>query len=112
MIDKVKRRMKKKMRRAKLRGGLFPRLSVFRSQKHIYAQIIDDKKRETLVAASDLNLSLKGTKTKKAEEVGKILATNALKKGIDKVVFDRGSYAYHGRVKSLAEAARQTGLKF
>lgn len=91
------------------------RLAVFRSNKAIYAQIIDDEKRETLVAASDLgNLSNLGnlTKTEKAREVGKILAKKALKKGIKKVKFDRRSYKYHGRVKALAEAAREGGLEF
>ncbi|MBI4999707.1 50S ribosomal protein L18 [Candidatus Gottesmanbacteria bacterium] len=92
-----------------------PRLSVFRSGKYIYGQIIDDKKGETLVAANDQKLKIKDEKLKKTErakEVGKILADKALKKGIKTIVFDRGTYKYHGRVKALAEGARDGGLKF
>lgn len=89
-----------------------PRLSVFRSLKHIYAQIIDDEKGVTLVASSSLQLKLKGRKTDVAREVGKDLAKRALEKGITEVVFDRGPYKYHGRVKALAEGAREGGLKF
>lgn len=99
------------------------RLSVFRSAKHIYGQIIDSEKGETLVSASDTNLSnltnltnLKKTektsKTDKAFLVGKLLAKTALEKKIDKIVFDRGRFRYHGRVKALAEGAREGGLKF
>jgi len=93
------------------------RLSVFRSNKHIYGQIIDDKKGKTLVAASDVamkqssNRAIKN-KTERAREVGKIIAERALKKDIKTVVFDRGSYKYHGRIKALAEGAREGGLKF
>ena len=94
-----------------------PRLSVFRSLNHIYAQVIDDLKRHTLVSASTLDPEIKGeadgkAKTGKAELVGLLVAKRALNKGISQVVFDRGGYKYHGRVKSLAEAARQGGLKF
>lgn len=88
------------------------RLSVFRSLKHIYAQIIDDEKGHTLVAASSLALKLKGNKTEVARQVGRALAEKALKKGIKQVVFDRGPYKYHGRVKALAEGAREGGLEF
>jgi len=94
------------------------RLAVFRSNKYIYAQIIDDERGHTLVAASDLgdlrnlsNLSDLGN-LEKAREVGKILAKKALKKGIEYVWFDRRKYKYHGRVKALAEGAREGGLKF
>jgi len=88
------------------------RLSVFRSNKYIYAQIIDDEKGGTLVAASDLgDLSNLG-RLEKAREVGKILAKKALEKGIEYVYFDRRNYKYHGRVKALAEGAREGGLKF
>ncbi len=94
-----------------------PRLSVFRSLKHIYAQIIDDTIGHTLVAASTLDPEireeLKGkTKTEQAKLVGKLIAKRALEKGITKVVFDRGGHKYHGRVKALAEAAREGGLIF
>lgn len=87
-----------------------PRLSVYRSNAHIWAQIIDDTKAATLVAFSDLGL--KGTKTQKSELVGTKIAQAANKLKIELVVFDRGSYRYHGRVKALAEAARASGLKF
>lgn len=94
-----------------------PRLNVFRSLKHIYAQIIDDTAGKTLVAASTNDKELKETLTnggnvKAAAEVGKLVAKRALEKGIDTVVFDRGGYIYHGRVKALAEGAREGGLKF
>jgi large subunit ribosomal protein L18 len=91
------------------------RLTVFRSNKYIYAQIIDDGKRGTLVAASDLgNPSNLGnlTKTQRARLVGELLAKRALKKRIKQVWFDRRGYKYHGRVKALAEGARERGLKF
>ncbi|MFZ8813346.1 MAG: 50S ribosomal protein L18 [Thermus aquaticus] len=96
--------------RVKRTGRL--RLSVFRSLKHIYAQIIDDEKGETLVAESSLALKLKGNKTEVARKVGLALAEKALAKGIKQVAFDRGPYKYHGRVKALAEGAREGGLEF
>lgn len=90
-----------------------PRLAVFRSAKHIYAQVIDDTLGKTLAAASDLKLGKKGqTKVDIAFAVGKKLAADALKKGINQVVFDRGGFAYHGRVEKLARGAREGGLKF
>lgn len=89
-----------------------PRLSVFRSSKHIYAQIIDDTSSKTLVAACDKNVKGKMTKLQKSEEVGKIIAQLALDKKIEKVVFDRGGHAFGGRVAALAKAAREKGLKF
>ncbi len=94
-----------------------PRLSVFRSLNNIYAQVIDDSKGQTLVAASTLDPEIKNdgagkSKANKAELVGSMLAKRALSKGINQVIFDRGGYKYHGRVKALAEAARQGGLKF
>jgi large subunit ribosomal protein L18 len=94
-----------------------PRLAVFRSEKHMYAQIIDDIKGVTLVAASTTEKAMK-EKLKKtwnveaAKEVGKLIAERALAKGIKEVVFDRGGFKYHGRVKALADAAREAGLKF
>jgi len=94
-----------------------PRLSVYRSLKHIHAQIIDDIKGHTLTAVSTLSPDIKkdgksGGNVASAAVVGKMLAEVALKKGIQKVVFDRGAYPYHGRIKALAEAARKAGLKF
>jgi large subunit ribosomal protein L18 len=89
-----------------------PRLSVYRSLKHIYAQIIDDEQGITLVASSSQVVEAKGRKTDVAREVGRDLAKKALEKGITEVVFDRGPYKYHGRVKALAEGAREGGLKF
>jgi large subunit ribosomal protein L18 len=93
------------------------RLSVFRSSKHIYAQVIDDSKGLTLAAASSLDKELKGqlksgADKSAAEQVGKLVAERAKKAGLEKVVFDRGGYMYHGRVKALAEAAREAGLSF
>jgi large subunit ribosomal protein L18 len=93
------------------------RLCVFRSLNHIYAQVIDDLKGHTLASASTLDAEIKGeaegkAKTSKAELVGSLVAKRALGKGITQVVFDRGGCKYHGRVKALAEAARQAGLKF
>ncbi len=104
--------------RAKVEGTtLRPRLCVFRSLTHIYAQVIDDLKGHTLTSASTLDPEIKGevvgkVKTAKAGLVGSMVAKRAINKGINQVVFDRGGYKYHGRVKALAEAARQSGLKF
>lgn len=93
------------------------RLCVFRSSKHIYAQVIDDAQGKTLAAASSLDKDLrksssKGSDVKVAESVGKLVAERAIKAGVKDVIFDRGGYLYHGRVKALAEAAREGGLKF
>ncbi len=102
-----------------MRGKVFgtaerPRLVVFRSNRGIEAQLVDDLEGKTLAAASWLQLkkSFKGSKTEQAAEVGKLLAQNAKKTDIEGVVFDRGGYLYHGRVKALADAAREGGLKF
>ena len=91
-----------------------PRLNVFRSLAHIYAQIIDDEKGITLAAASSVEKDFKGKggNIEAAKAVGKAIAQKALDKGINEVVFDRGGYIYHGRIKALAEAAREGGLKF
>jgi large subunit ribosomal protein L18 len=107
-------RVRRSIRRA---AGGRARLSVFRSSKHIYAQIIDDEKGETVASASSLEketrASLKtGADVNAAKTVGKLVASRAIGKGITDVVFDRGGYRYHGRVKALAEAAREGGLKF
>jgi large subunit ribosomal protein L18 len=90
-----------------------PRLVVFRSNRGIEAQLVDDLAGHTLAAASWLNLrTFEGNKTQQAAEVGKLLAANAKKAGVERVVFDRGGYLYHGRVKALADGAREGGLKF
>ncbi len=88
------------------------RLSVFRSAKHIYAQIINQNEGRTVVEANSKSLGLAGKKTEQAREVGKMLAERALVAGVKTVIFDRGSYRYHGRVKALAEGAREGGLDF
>ncbi len=106
---KIKRRIRKKV----FGTSEAPRLSVFRSNKQMYAQIIDDVTGTTLVSASSYkNKKAKGTKIEQASIVGKELAEKAIKAGIEKVVFDRNGYLYHGRVKSLADSAREGGLKF
>jgi large subunit ribosomal protein L18 len=89
-----------------------PRLSVFRANSHIYAQVIDDSNGKTLVSASSLDLKKKDKKVNLGTEVGKLVAAKAMEKNIKEVVFDRGGYAYHGRVKALAEGAREGGLVF
>ena len=89
-----------------------PRLNVFRSNKHIFAQVIDDKKGETLASASTLALKLENNNMEAAIAVGKEVAKQAQEKNITKVVFDRGGYLYHGRIKALADAAREAGLEF
>src|SRR5271170_5332305 len=90
-----------------------PRLNVYRSLNHIYAQVIDDSKGETLASASTLAGKIKaGGNVAAAKEVGKLVAEQAISKGVKKVVFDRGGYLYHGRIKALADAAREAGLDF
>lgn len=119
LIDKNQIRLRKHVRvRKKISGtGERPRLCVFRSAKHIYAQVIDDVTGTTLVSASTLDEAVKGklkyTGNKEAaHEVGKLVGNKAVEKGIKKVVFDRGGYLYHGRVKELADGAREAGLEF
>lgn len=115
-LTKSERRVRIQHRIRKVVNGTAerPRLSVFRSNKEIYAQLIDDTKGVTLLAASsrDKGVDAKGTKTEIANAVGKLVAEKALKAGIETVSFDRGGNLYHGRVKSLAEGAREAGLKF
>lgn len=131
-MKKELKREKRIRRHKRVRSKVFgtvqrPRFCVFRSNKHIYAQLINDEKGQTLSAASDLELATRKkkqkTKNKKVEkklsgkiktayEVGKLIAQKAKKLKIEKVVFDRGGYKYHGRVKALAEGAREAGLKF
>lgn len=116
-LTKTERRKRIKYRVRKIVNGTAerPRLSVFRSNKQIYAQLIDDINAITLVAASSKEKEIaaeSGTKTEKAAFVGKLIAKKALAAGIENVVFDRNGYLYHGRVKQLAESAREGGLKF
>ena len=111
--DLLKKRAQRVRTRLKKFAGGKPRLSVFRSDKNIYAQIIDDAQGVTLVAASSLESAKKqGSNKEAAAEVGKLVAQRAVEKGVTDVVFDRGGYIYHGRVKALADAAREAGLKF
>lgn len=122
MIKKPSRNELRKKRHLRIRKKVFgtaerPRLNVFRSLKHIYAQIIDDERGVTLVSASTLSPELRGElktggNVEAAAAVGRLVAQKALERGIKKVVFDRGGYLYHGRVKALAEAAREAGLEF
>lgn len=116
---KTDARLKRKqsIRKRVTGSGERPRLSVFRSSKHIYAQVIDDDQQGTLIAASTLEPgleeALKGLKKKdRAKRIGMVIAERCLQKGIDKVVFDRNGYIYHGRVSALADGAREGGLKF
>ena len=112
--DVSKQRAKRVRRRLRQVSKGRPRLSVFRSSKNIYAQIIDDQEGVTLVAASSLEegTGAKGTDREAAAKVGALVAQRALEKGLKDVVFDRGGYIFHGRVKALAEAAREAGLNF
>jgi large subunit ribosomal protein L18 len=115
-VESVKRRHRRV--RKKVSGTAErPRLAVFRSHQHIYAQVIDDTKQHTLAAASTLDPDLKsqlksGATSEAAIEVGKLVAQRAIEQGIGKVVFDRGGNLYHGRIKALADAAREAGLDF
>ena len=119
MIKKPDTNAQRKRRHRRVRGKISgtperPRLNVFRSDKHIYAQIIDDVNGNTLCSASTLEKDFEGSGSNKdaARKVGTLVATRAKEKGITVVVFDRGGYIYHGRVKELAEAARESGLTF
>jgi large subunit ribosomal protein L18 len=119
MAKKLTGRERRKLRiRTKISGSVErPRLSVFRSSRHIYAQVVDDTTGKTLAAASTLSRDLKGTidesdKTDAAKKVGALIAKICLGKSLDKVVFDRNGYLYHGRIKALADAAREAGLSF
>ena len=107
----VKRAQRTRIRLKALSNGR-PRLSVFRSSKNIYAQIIDDANGVTLAAASSLEGDAKGADKDAAAKVGALVAQRAIEKGVKDVVFDRGGYIYHGRVKALADAAREAGLNF
>ncbi|TCD05461.1 50S ribosomal protein L18 [Erythrobacteraceae bacterium CFH 75059] len=108
-FDRRRRRVRTALRQ---RGGGRPRLSVHRTNKHIYAQIIDDASGRTLAAASTLGGEVSGANVAAATQVGSALAAAASEAGVKTVVFDRGGYLYHGRVKALADAAREGGLEF
>ena len=111
----TERRTARVRRAVKAAAGIPPRLSVFRSSKHIYAQVIDDLKGETLASASSLEKDMRektGADIDAAKAVGKLVAERASAAGVKDVVFDRGNYMYHGRVKALADAAREGGLNF
>jgi large subunit ribosomal protein L18 len=118
MIKNHDRNVARERRHARLRNKISgtpecPRLSVFKSNANIHTQIIDDVNGKTLVAANSVEMKLEnGGNTEAAKKVGAEIAKRALEKNIDKVVFDRGGYVYHGRIKALAEAAREAGLKF
>jgi large subunit ribosomal protein L18 len=113
-MKKTQKIARQKRVRAKIRGiDSKPRLSVFRSNQFIYAQVINDAKGSTVVSATEAEITVKGVaKSERAKEVGKLIAKKAIAKKVSEVIFDRGSYRYHGRVKSLAEGAREGGLKF
>jgi large subunit ribosomal protein L18 len=118
----IKSQQARQKRHRRVRKHVFgmperPRLNVFRSHKHIYAQVIDDTSGNTLVAASTVDVELRGkasgkSKTEQAHLVGSMVAERAIDAGVKKVVFDSGGYKYHGRVKALADAAREAGLEF
>ena len=113
VIKKLARQRRQRRIRATIKGTASrPRLAVFRSLKHITAQLIDDQRGVTLVTASDLTAKAKGTKMDKAKSVGQAIAAAGLAKKITTVVFDRGGNKYHGRIKALADAAREVGLTF
>jgi large subunit ribosomal protein L18 len=121
LTDISKKRQSRKKRHRSLRKRIEgnaerPRLAVFRSTRHIYAQVIDDVQKKTLTAISDKALAVEGEtkadKKARAKRVGAAIAKQCLEKGIDKVVFDRAGYKYHGRVSALADGAREAGLKF
>jgi len=107
----IRQRIHARIRRKLAGTGVRPRLNVYRSLNHIYAQVIDDQKGETLVSASTIKLKTGGN-IAAAKEIGKTVAELAVSQGIKKVVFDRGGYLYHGRIKALADAARAAGLEF
>lgn len=116
--DEVRRRIHIRIRKKVKGDAIRPRLAVFRSLKHIYAQIIDDRAGVTLVAASTNEKSANpaasgvGGNLAGAKQIGQLIAQRAIEKGVKKVVFDRGGFLYHGRIKALADAAREAGLEF
>lgn len=113
-LNKEQKRLRIKRRvRGKISGtSELPRLSVYKSNKEIYAQVIDDLSGKTLASASSRALNVKGSKTELSTAVGKAIAEKATAAGIERVVFDRNGFVYHGRIKALADSAREGGLKF
>ena len=120
MDNNKKKKVNKKMRQLRIRSRIFgtaerPRVSVFKSNKHIFVQLIDDSSGKTILSSkmvSPAKDKVRGNKSKKADEIGKVLAEKAKTSGISEVVFDRGGYKYHGRIKALADGLRSGGLKF
>ncbi|MBL8148932.1 MAG: 50S ribosomal protein L18 [Blastocatellia bacterium] len=113
--SKIRKAVHERIRKKVQGSSARPRLSVFRSLNHIYVQLIDDDKGHTICSASSLEKGLNlssGGNVDAAKKIGQAIAERAIAKGVEKVVFDRGGYIYHGRIKSLAEAAREAGLKF
>ncbi len=111
--NEIRRRVHSRIRRRMVGTAERPRLNVYRSLNHIYAQVIDDAQGVTLVSASTVASKAKtGGNVAAAKEIGKLIAERAKEKGVSKVVFDRGGYLYHGRIKALADAAREAGLEF
>ncbi|HEY7410176.1 MAG TPA: 50S ribosomal protein L18 [Vicinamibacteria bacterium] len=115
--EEIRQRIKARIRKKVAGTESRPRLAVYRSQSHIYAQVIDDDAGRTLVAASSVEktaraASKRGANVESAKAIGKLVAERAKEKGIEAVVFDRGGFHYHGRIKALADAAREAGLKF
>lgn len=116
-VKEARDRRHERIRKKVIGTSVRPRLSVYRSLNHMHAQIIDDTKGHTIISASSLDKEFKDKKSHKgnietAKQIGELIAKRALGKGVKKVVFDRGGYLYHGRVKALAEAAREAGLEF
>ena len=112
-----RKQLKRQRIHARIRATMFgtkdrPRLSVFRSNQHMYAQLIDDDAAKVLVQVSDIKMKTKGNKVSRSLEVGKLIAKEALEKKIESVVFDRGGNVFHGRIKAVADGAREGGLKF
>ena len=117
MIKRADRKLSRARRHKRVRVHVEgtaqrPRLAVFRSLNHLYAQLIDDGASHTLASASTVDLKVKGNGVAQAQEVGKAIAAKAKAKGVSQVVFDRGGFLYHGRIKALADAAREAGLEF
>jgi len=111
-MNKQKQKRQIRVRHSINQGEARPRLTVFRSNKYMSAQLVDDVKRQTIIGLSEKAIKTKGTKTEKAKALGLELASKIKAKKISKIVFDRGSYSYHGRVKSIAEGLREGGLEF
>jgi large subunit ribosomal protein L18 len=117
MNKQKQKNLKREIRHRRVRSRVSgvaerPRLSVFKANRHIYVQVIDDATGKTLAAASSAEVKTKGKKVETAKEVGKIIAGKAMAKNVKAVKFDRGGFAYHGRIKALAEGAREGGLEF